>query len=438
MTSLAAQLANLPKEEFEGITDEQALALLFDWQLWAREKQLPPAIIYTIWLILAGRGFGKTRCGAEWVRKKVEDGVYGRLALVGRTTADVRDVMIEGESGILTISPPWFRPKYEPSKRRLVWPNGAQATTYSADEPDVLRGPQHDGFWADEIASWPYEDAWDQLMFGLRLGSNPQGVATTTPRPTKFIKRLCQLASVVVTRGTTYENRANLAPSFFTQIVTKYEGTRLGRQELLAEIISDIEGALWKRDWIEHNRVAKHPELKRIVVAIDPPAASQETSDNPAEAGIIVAGLGIDGRGYVLADYSTIGTPNEWASNALLAYARYEADLIVAEVNNGGDMVEAVIRSAAKDKQLSHVPFKAVRATRGKQLRAEPVSNLYQQDLISHVGTFPDLEDQQCNWCPGDRSPDRLDGLVWAFTELMVKSGRVGGLFLESVEEDRV
>lgn len=402
------------------ITDEQAAALYFDWDIWARPKQKEPPGNWRVWLILAGRGFGKTRTGAEWIRAQVEQGKCKRLALVGRTAADVRDVMVEGESGILACSPPRNRPHYEPSKRRLTWDNGAMATTYSADEPDALRGPQHDGFWADEPASWQHEDTWDNLMFGLRLGKNPRGVATTTPRPTKLIKTLISLITTYVTRGNTYENRANLAPAFLEEIIRRYEGTRLGRQEINAEILDDNPGALWKRDWIERNRVVNHPELKRVVVAIDPPGSSLETSDEPAECGIVVCGLGVDNHGYVLGDYSLVGTPNEWAAEGLTAYNLFKADKIIGEVNFGGEMVGSVIKLVAKELGMGRVPFEAVHASRGKQVRAEPVSNLYQQNVIHHVGTFPQLEDQQCNWLPGEKSPDRLDANVWGFTKLIV------------------
>lgn len=408
------------------------LLAAYDWDLKARDTQREPSGDWTVWLILAGRGFGKSRTGAEFTRKKMASGKYGRWALVGRTTADVRDVMVEGESGILATSPPWFKPKYEPSKRRLTWPNGAIATTYSADEPDLLRGPQHDGFWADELAAWPYEDTWDQLQFGLRLGKRPCGIVTTTPRPTKLIIELTKASTTHVTRGSTYDNRANLAPSFFAQIIKKYEGTRLGRQELLAEILTDIEGALWKRSRIDELRVRVAPELKRVVVAIDPAVTATEGSD---ETGIVVAGLGVDNHGYTLADYSLRGSPHEWASQAIDAYIKFNADRIVAEVNNGGDMVEHVIRGVAKERGL-RIAYKEVRATRGKQLRAEPVSALTEQGIAHHVGTHAELEDQKCTWVPGDaKSPDRLDAEVWAFTELMIGNNLVGGMVMSTTEE---
>jgi phage terminase large subunit-like protein len=400
--------------DFASMTDEQAAKLYFDWDIWARSKQREPSGNWRIWLILAGRGFGKTRTGAEWIRAQVETGTCKRLALVGRTAADVRDVMVEGESGILAISPLRNRPHYEPSKRRLTWPNGARATTYSADEPDSLRGPQHDGFWADEPAAWQYEDAWDQLMFGLRLGKNPRGVATTTPRPTKLIKYLVAAPTTHVTRGSTYENKANLAGAFLEQIIAKYQGTRLGRQELEAEILEDVDGALWKRQpMIEDLRVSKHPELKRIVVGVDPSVTATEES---AETGIIIVGVGLDDHGYVLQDRSLRASPNEWCKEAIAGYYVFKADRIVAEVNNGGDLVGTLLRNIDES-----VSYKAVRASRGKQTRAEPVSSLYERGLVHHVGTMPDLEDQMCSWVPGETSPDRMDALVWSLTELMVK-----------------
>lgn len=399
--------------DFSKLTDEQAAHLLYDWDIWARPKQREPVGNWRVWLIMAGRGFGKTKTGAEWTRREIETERCGRFALVGRTAADVRDVMVEGESGILHCSPPWNRPHYEPSKRRLTWPNGAIATTYSADEPDALRGPQHDGFWADEPAAWQYEDTWDQLMFGLRLGKNPRGVATTTPRPTRLIKSLVSAPTTHVTRGSTYENRANLAPAFLEQIIRKYEGTRLGRQELEAEILDDVEGALWKRAMIEDYRVTRAPELVRVVVSIDPAITAEEGSD---ETGIIIAGLGADKHGYVLDDRSMKASPMTWANESITAYHRHKADRVVGEVNQGGDLIETTLRTIEK-----HISYTSVRATRGKQTRAEPVASLYERGLIHHVGSFPALEDQLCSWEPGiSKSPDRLDALVWAFHELMV------------------
>src|SRR6266403_4651730 len=310
----------------------------------ARLSKAADGGFWRVWLLLAGRGFGKTRTGAEWIRHQVNHHKRRRVALVAPTAADARDVMVEGESGILAISPEWDRPHYEPSKRRLTWPNGAIATTYSADEPERLRGPQHDAAWCDEIASWRYPEAWDMLMFGLRLGPDPRVVVTTTPKPIKIIRELIADPTTVITRGSTYDNRFNLPAAFLAQIVNKYEGTRLGRQELNAELLDDVPGALWTRALIEAARPPIGfvlPDLVRVVVAIDPAVNSGEDAD---ETGIIVAGKDAQGRGYVLADLSGHYTPIEWARTAIAAYRSHGADRIVAEVNNGGEMVEATLR----------------------------------------------------------------------------------------------
>lgn len=333
------------------------------------------------------------------------------MILAARTVDDARDVMVEGESGILAICPPWNRPTWMPSTRMLRWPNGAIAMVYSADKPDLFRGKQADGVWADELAAWRYPEAWDQLLFGLRLGPDPRVVVTTTPRPTPVIKELMAHPTTVVTRGSTYDNRANLAPAFFDGIISRYEGTRLGRQELYAEILDDNPNALWQRSQIDKLRVTEAPaELQRIVVAIDPSATT--TGD---EAGIIVAGLGPDGHGYVLDDATIRGSPHTWGSKAVQAYHRHQADRIVAEVNNGGEMVELTIRTV-DDK----VAYKAVHASRGKRTRAEPIAALYEQGRVHHVGTFAELEDEMCDWEPEMPSPNRMDALVWALTELML------------------
>jgi phage terminase large subunit-like protein len=321
--------------------------------------------------------------------------------------------MVEGESGVLAICPPAERPLYEPSKRRLTWPNGAMATVYSADEPERLRGPQHDGAWCDELASWRFADAaWANLQFGLRLGQAPRVVVTTTPKPIRIVKELLALESTVVTRGSTYENRGNLADSFIQAVRDRYEGTRLGRQELYAELLEDAEGALWKRDELDDHRVRLAPDLKRIVVAVDPAATSNEESN---ETGIVVAGVAKDGQGYVLDDRTCRASPLKWAERAVSAYHAFRADRLVAETNQGGDMVRTTI--ATVDPKVA---YKAVHATRGKLTRAEPVAALYEQGRVHHVGSFPDLEDQLCQWEPGAPSPDRLDALVWCLTELML------------------
>lgn len=390
------------------------------WRGKARPKQLPPTGDWLGWLVMAGRGFGKTFTGAGWVNELADSGAAGRIALVAATAADARDTMVEGQSGILRMAPSWNRPVYEPSKRRLTWRNGAIATTFSAEEADRLRGPEHDAAWADELAAWQNaQAAWDMLMFGLRLGKHPRWLVTTTPRPVKLVKELLarEGRDVVVTRGSTFENEANLAPTFLAAVKQRYEGTRLGRQELNAELLSDMPGALWKVEWLERDRVSRPPaELKRIVVAIDPAVSNNEGSD---ETGIIVAGVGADRHVYVLEDLSGRYAPHEWARKAIDAYRRHKADRIIAEVNNGGAMVEATIR--AVDERAS---FKAVHASRGKVVRAEPIAAMYEKQTVHHVGAFDVLEDQMCSFTSDfDRgkvgySPDRVDALVWAVTEL--------------------
>lgn len=418
-------LLSIPIKELEtailSLTPEQAEALLWDWETWARPKQRPPEWDWRVWLIMAGRGFGKTRTGAEYIRQQASGGRSGHIALVGRTAADVRDVMVEGPSGILAVHPKWDRPNYEPSKRRLTWPNGAIATCYSAEEPDRLRGPNHDLAWADELASWKYMDTWIQLMFGLRIGDNPRCVVTTTPRcvvtttprPIKILRELLEAPTTAVVRGSTYENRENLAPAFFEEIIKQYEGSRLGAQEIYAEILDELEGALWNRDNLERNRVKEVPEMIRIVIAVDPAVTAGEGS---AETGIVVAGLGVDREYYVLDDLSVKASPSTWASASVTAFHDWEADRIVGEVNNGGDLVEHTIRTVDRK-----VPYRAVRASRGKRRRAEPIAALYEQNRVHHVGMFAKLEDQMCNFTgeqEGEQLLDRMDALVWALTEL--------------------
>ena len=419
------------REAIATLGDDDVRHLLFDWKgLLARDNQLEPEGDWACWLLLAGRGFGKTRTGAEWVRDQVENG-FGRIALVGPTAADTRDVLVEGESGILNICPPWNKPLYEPSKRRLTWNNGAIATCYSADEPDRLRGPQHDAAWADELAAWRYPDAWEQLLFGLRLGRKPRVVVTTTPRPTPIIRALVKDPTTTITRGNTYDNQQNLAEDFINRIVKKYEGTRLGRQELYAEILDDVPGALWNRDLLEACRVQKRPELSRIVIAVDPAVTSAITSN---ETGLIVGGLGrADKHGYVLEDGSGIHKADKWAEMAVRLYTELQADRIVAEVNNGGDLVESTIRAVNvtignKSVKGKDVAYRAVHASKGKVVRAEPVSALYEQHRVHHVGMFPQLEDQMCTYTPVDfeGSPDRVDALVWLMTDLIIDSNDFG------------
>jgi predicted phage terminase large subunit-like protein len=395
-------------------------ALSRSWRAQARPEQLEPAgDWWSIWLALAGRGWGKTRTGTEWVHSHAVMGTASRIALVAPTAADVRDVLIEGPSGFIAIASDSTRPSWEPSKRRLEWPNGATATAYSAEEPERLRGPQHDLAFCDEAAAWRFPEAMDMLLFGLRIGKRPRMLITTTPRPVRMIKDLLarEGADVVVTRGKTSDNKDNLAPTFMSQIISKYAGTRLGRQELDAELLEDVPGALWARAWLDAGRVETAPPLRRIVVAIDPAVSTNEGSD---ETGIVVAGAAADGRMYVLEDLSGKFGPDEWARRAVNAYHRWKADRIIGEKNNGGDMIETVIRSVEKN-----VSYRAVHASRGKLTRAEPISALYEQGKVSHVGSgLAVLEDQMCAFTSDfDRSrsgysPDRLDALVWALTEL--------------------
>lgn len=427
--SPAQLLASLDEEarnkELSKLSSKELAALKWHWPFWARPNQLPPDGDWITWLLLAGRGFGKTRCGAEWVRAKAQENPGCRIALVGETAADCRKVMVDGESGILAISPPDFMPTYYPTNRQLVWPNGSIAETYNATEPDQLRGPQHHFAWCDEIAKWKYMQAtWDQVQMGLRLGEKPQQVVTTTPRPLELIKKILNDKDTVVTKGRTYDNAGNLAAPFLKKITEEYEGTRLGRQELEAEILDDIPGALWQRSSIDTNRLADVPlDLERVIVAVDPATSNEEGSD---ETGIVVVGLGrnADGyaSGYVLEDGSIKGSPEEWARRAVNLYRKWEADKIVAEKNQGGEMVASVIK--AVDRSIAP---KLVHASRGKYIRAEPISSLYEQNRVCHVGRFDKLEDQMCTFSVdnlrgnGMGSPDRVDALVWGLTELFDK-----------------
>jgi phage terminase large subunit-like protein len=407
------------REKILSLNPKTARALLNDWEIWARPEQLIPLGDWRTWLILAGRGFGKTRTGAETVREWIKK--YKLVNLIAATADDARDIMIEGESGILAVCPKGERPLYKVSKRQLEWPNGAKSLIFTADEPERLRGKQHMKLWMDELASWRYAESFDQAMFGLRLGDNPQSVVTTTPRPTKIIRDLARDPTSFVTRGSTYDNRANLAPAFFAEIIKKYEGTRLGRQELNAEILEDNPNALWKRSRIDELRLHKAPtDMRRIVVGVDPAVTSNEKSN---ETGIIIAGMarGTDGidHAYVLEDSSLVASPDAWARKAVYDYHHFGADRIIGETNNGGDLIEVVIRTIDKN-----VAYKKVTASRGKAKRAEPIAALYEQGRVHHVGSFPKLEDQMCQYDPQDDSgdsPDRMDALVWALTELMTK-----------------
>ena len=344
----------------------------------AATSNRPPPGEWRYWLILAGRGFGKTRAGAEWVRAQVAAG-RRRIALIGPTAADVRDVMIEGESGLLNVSLPHERPSFQPSRRRVVWPDGAMAFLYSAQEPERLRGPQHDAAWADELAAWTDgQEVWDQLQFGLRLGDDPRVVITTTPKPLPLVRQLIADPHCVVTRGSTFDNRINVPAAFIERIIRRYEGTRLGRQELHAELLGDVPGALWPFETLLAARIAAHPDLRRVVVAVDP--SGSNGADNGDQQGIVVAGIGVDGQGYVLADRTCRLSPEGWGRRAVEAFDHFGADRIVAEKNYGGDMVRFTIQTVRPT-----VPVTLVTASRGKIVRAEPVSALYEQGRVRHL-----------------------------------------------------
>ena len=426
------------------------MRLLFDWVLWARPDQLPFLLAagdsasrsrpeaaskessatmrdWRTWLLLGGRGSGKTRAGAEWVRAQAlglapfARAAVGRIALVGETIGDVRAIMVEGVSGLLAIHPPHERPTFEPSKKQLTWPNGSIAQLFSAEDPDGLRGPQFGAAWCDELAKWRYaEKTWDMLQFALRIGPNPRQVVTTTPRPIALLKQLIADVATVISRSRTIDNAEYLSPLFIAGIRKRYGASTIARQELDGEVIEDRDDALWKRQAIEKARVSAAPALRRVVVAVDPPVTSGAKAD---ACGIIVAGIAADGRGYVLADRTLRGyAPTVWAKAAVAAFHEFEADRIVAEVNQGGELVEGVIRQVD-----AGVPVKRVRATRGKWLRAEPVAALYERELVCHAGSFAELEDQMCDYGPeglsNGRSPDRMDALVWALTDLMLIKG---------------
>lgn len=404
-------------------------ALIHDWQIWARDDQLPPGdnkggTPWLTWLLLGGRGAGKTRAGAEWVRAMALGKApfarqpATRIALIGQTLGDVRRTMIEGASGLLAIHPDEERPSFEPSKRCLTWPNGTVAEMFSAEEPDALRGPQFMAAWGDELCKWPNAEAtWNMLQFALRLGEHPRQVMTTTPRPTGLLRAIMADPQTVISRSVTRDNAANLSRQFIQTVESRYAGTRLGRQELLGEMIEERDDALWSRDQLDRLRLREVPNLARIIIAIDPPVTEGEKADL---CGIIAAGIGEDERAYVLHDKSLKGlAPLKWAAAAIDLYHHLGADRLVAEVNQGGDLVETVLRQIDKS-----IAIKKVRASRGKWLRAEPVAALYEQGRVSHVGALPELEDQMCDFGPGGlsggQSPDRLDALVWALSELML------------------
>lgn len=402
--------------DWEALRPEQRAALTArsDWLATARAEQVAPPGDWLTWVILAGRGWGKTRTGAEDVAWSGMSNPGWRIAVVAPTAADARDTCIEGDSGLLKVLPREAVQTWHRSLGELILVNGTRYKTFSAEEPERLRGPQHNRAWADELAAWRYPEAWDQLMFGLRLGQHPQAVVTTTPKPTPLVKALVAAKTSHVTRGSTFDNAANLAPSALQMLKEKYEGTRLGRQELHAEILGDLPGALWSLASLDAYRIRQAPEMGRIVVAVDPAITATESAD---EHGLVVCGLAADKRGIVLEDASISGSPHEWARRAVSLYRSWSADCIVIEVNQGGDMVAHTIRTIDPN-----VKIKEVRASRGKHVRAEPIAALYEQGRVAHVGAFPELENQMTQMTTagfeGEGSPDRVDALVWAMTEL--------------------
>lgn len=414
------RLASLPEKERDAfiasLTEAEAEALLRDWRgFLARPEQIAPEGDWDIWMILAGRGFGKTRSGAEWVREEVENGAR-RIALIAETQRDLEQVMVEGDSGILSVCPPGFVVKYVKKPVQIEFKTGAIALGYNGTEPNQLRGPQFDRAWSDELAKWRYaRETWDQLQFGLRLGQHPRQLVTTTPRPIELVKSILagNEGKVSVTRGRTADNRANLAGSFIDKIERRYAGTRLGRQELEGQVLGDMPGALWRQEDIDTYRVREAPQLERIIVAVDPAVTNTEESD---EHGIVVAGLCGD-EAYILEDASQKGTPLTWARRAISLHDKYGADGIAVEVNQGGDMVAHTLRSVRDTIRIIEV-----RASRGKHVRAEPIAALYEQGRVHHVGSFPELETQMTMTTAagyeGEDSPDRLDAAVWALTVL--------------------
>lgn len=413
----------------DGLDAKALAALPFLFDFWALPHQLPPAEDWRTWVILGGRGAGKTRAGAEWVRAQVEGptpqsaGAKRRVALVAETYEQAREVMVFGDSGIMSVTPDDRKPKWIASRKMLEWPNGATAQLYSAHDPEGLRGPQFDAAWIDEFAKWRMaEETWDMVQFALRLGKAPQSCVTTTPRNTVPLRDLLARASTVQTHAPTRANRANLAPEFLLEVEARYGGTRLGRQELEGEMLTDVQGALWSYAALSSKQVTRLPDLTRIVVAIDPPVTGQKNSD---DCGIVVAGVVMEGPpqdwcAYVIEDATvSAASPNMWAKAAIAAMDRHGADRLVAEVNQGGEMIETILRQ-----QSPMISFRAVHASKGKVVRAEPVAALYEQGRVRHLRGLSALEDQMCQMTTrgfeGRGSPDRVDALVWAIFDLMI------------------
>ncbi len=421
-------LATLEEKQRDSIiatlTDDEAVSASSDWFLAARREQMPPLWNWFVWIILAGRGFGKNWTGAHWLINEHIEGRAENSAIVAATASDLRKYCLEGPSGIMSLAPNWFYPDYQPSKTRLVWPNGVETQLFTSEKPERLRGPNLDKVWCDEMAAWQrLDEAWHMLQLCLRHGKEPQAVITTTPKPRAILRDLIKRkdTDVAVTRGSTYDNVANLAPRFVAEIITQYKGTRLERQEIYGELLDEFEGALWSYKILDECRDTEHPILRRVGIGVDPAIASQEGSDL---TGIITGGLSDNRHGWVTGDHSLRASPERWASKVVERYRALTADFVVAEKNQGGEMVEATIK--AVDDSVNVI---LVHASKGKIARAEPIAAFYEQHRIHHVGTFPDLEDEMCLFMPGEtnvqqfktmgKSPDRADALVWLMSELM-------------------
>ena len=412
-------LATLPEKKREEIlgelSEDEVTAAFGDWFFDARREQIAPPGDWFIWLIMAGRGFGKNWSGAHWLIDQHQRQGKTNTCIVAATASDLRRYCLEGPSGILSLAPRWFYPEYKPSKTKLVWPNGGETHLYTSEKPNRLRGANHDAAWCDEVSYWAYPTmAWDMLMLTLRYGKKPQVIATMTPRPIAVIRQLLarEGRDVVITRGSTYDNLTNLSPSFVDEVINQYEGTRLGRQEIGGELLEDVEGALWNHELLDTLREMEHPPLVRCGIGVDPPIKSGENADL---CGIIVGGVDEHKTGHVIADYSQRGTPQEWGRRVARAFYMHDADFVVAEGNQGGEMVSHVIHSVDED-----IPVKIVHATKGKVTRAEPISARYEQHKIRHCGTgLQSLEDEMCLFVPGnmEKSPDRVDALVWLMSE---------------------
>ena len=411
----------------ELLGDRETVEASTDWFLQSRREQIPPQWNWFIWVVMAGRGWGKNFAGSNWLVNKHVSGEAKNSAIIASTSADLRRFCVDGPSGIRSLAPSWFKPDYKPATSKVIWPNGTITSLFTSEIPDRLRGPNIDFAWCDELAAWRYlDETWEMLQLCLRYGLSSPCLVTTTPRPRKVLKGLMSRVrstenprgDVAITSGSTYDNAANLPSRFVNEIIAQYKGTRLERQEIFGELLNEFEGALWSYNLLDECRVTEHPILKRIGVGVDPAISSNEGSDL---TGIVVGGV-TDGQGYVIGEHSLRASPETWARKVVTVYKQSKADFVVAEKNQGGEMVEATIKAVD-----SGVNVRLVHASRGKITRAEPIAAFYEQHKIHHVGTFPELEDEMCLFLPGEtkKSPDRTDALVWLFSELMGGPNRV-------------